>query len=77
MFILISVIWSLVKDSYIMFSILRVWGFNVIFMKNEMIDNQQFGKIVMKLVIFDGIGLWIDYRVYFEVCGNINMWNDK
>lgn len=36
---------------------------------------QDYGKIVMKLVIYDGIVLWIDYKVYFEVCSDINLWN--
>lgn len=72
-----SVTWSLAKDSYTMPSIPRAWGPNVTPMKNEMIDNQQFGKTVMKPATFDGTSSWIDYRAHFEACGNINMWNDK
>lgn len=72
-----SVTWSLAKDSYTMPSIPRAWGHNVTPMKNEMIDNQQFGKTVMKPATFDGTGSWIDYRAHFEACGNINMWNDR
>lgn len=31
----------------------------------------------IKLVIFDGSVLWLDYKLYFEVCVVLNGWIDR
>lgn len=33
-------------------------------------------QLYIKFVIFDGIGFWLDYCLYFDVCVMFNNWNE-
>lgn len=41
-------------------------------MLNDLVEKDNFSKL--KFVIYDGLILWLDYRLYFNVCVCFNYW---
>lgn len=37
----------------------------------------RFNRWEVKVVIYDGSGLWLDYEIYFNIVGKFNEWIEE